>query len=42
MHGIADPFFGTSGWDYYNTSDGGSTWTYVSSIPSWMYGQIGY
>lgn len=37
LHGISDPFNG-SYWDYYSTSDGGSTWTYVSSKPSWMYG----
>jgi hypothetical protein len=38
LHGIADPLYGGPGWDYYTTSDGGMTWTYVSSEPSWMYG----
>jgi len=38
LHGIADPLYGGPGWDYYTTSDGGMTWTYISSEPSWMYG----
>jgi len=29
LHGIADPLFGGPGWDYYTTSDGGISWTYV-------------
>ena len=36
IHGIADPYNGIN-FDYYNTSDGGSTWNYVSSMLSWMY-----
>jgi photosystem II stability/assembly factor-like uncharacterized protein len=38
LHGIADPFLGGPGWNYYRTSDGGSTWTYLSSSPSWLWG----
>ena len=40
LHGIADPFFGGPGWRYYSTNDGGSTWNYVSSSPSWLYGYL--
>jgi photosystem II stability/assembly factor-like uncharacterized protein len=38
LHGIADASSGGTGWNYYRTSDGGNSWTYISSTPSWMYG----
>jgi hypothetical protein len=38
LHGIADASSGGPGWNYYITSDGGITWNYVSSTPSWLYG----